>query len=312
MEELIAPCDKVGAIKEPLIHTGTWGYAVRKGFPAECFSSAHLSRHAAAWTSECDRSLERHVRYFEQSGDLVMTGFVDQRDYKMRTLRLVGGADGDYGGCRVTRKSSIAVTFILFGRNGTRITLEFFVRAQTGTFTSVGEVELVALFEAGKVALVLGALLEAMLGFPIELELYSDSATALAVSKAGFSKAMCSSTKTYGVKMAWLKEHLSKHCFKVDTRRNFTDIGTKPLPTAAFLKHRRFLGEMNMSEVSTHRCSCRCACLFGFAEIQCCNYVQESGLCQACAGDRCKCDCCYGDTEQVGRKERWRPEPPLP
>ena len=313
MVDTIVPTESKGVIAEPLVHTGTWLYAVMKAFPAECFSVCHLARNVTTWNSNCDEALERLVRYFATNSEMVLVGFVDERDFKLRTLKLITYCDGDFASCRATRKSTVAHVHRIVGRHGTNATSHWKCRAQGGSFLSVAEVELTALFEGGKMQLMLVMMLEGLLGYDIETEIHSDSATALAAADKGFSKAMCTASRTQGARLSYVKEHIHGR-MKIDTRRNCADILTKGISVEYYVKHQRFLGERPYTDITTRRCGCSCLCGQGFERTQCTNFVKrEDGklLCDECDGDQCECDCLYGCVAKMGEKEKFMHELPL-
>ena len=222
---------------------------------------------------------------------------IDVRDFKEGTLKLITATDADFAGCKNTRKSSICHAHVLVGKHGTRATLDWVMKAQSGVFGSVGEVELTGLFHGAKANFVHNMLLSRLLRQDIESDIISDSETSLWAVQAGFTKAMGTVCKTQGVKLAWMHEYMCDKMSKVRTEKNWSDIGTKPLRADLFEKHRRFLGQCSWADLQS-TCECMCKSEFGFDRAMCNNFVDpakdDQTRCDACVRGDCTCDCWYG------------------
>ena len=187
---------------------------------------------------ECDWKLLKHLcRYLKGTLDLalVMRSNGD-------TSRVIGQADSDWAGCRMTRRST-SCGFVSWGG----IPIMMFSRTQTVTALSSSESEYYGACAVAAECLYVRTIFE-FWGYTPSIELQIDASSAIAIgSRHGLGK-----IRHMELKYLWLQQLVAtKHVrfIKVKGTEHPPDIGTKHLSREALAKCIEMVGLRRLNEI---------------------------------------------------------------
>jgi len=204
--------------------------------PDISFSSFLLARYTHCYTIVHIRLAVRVVKYLFTTKTLVWE--LNNEQYVEGQKMVISIAfDSDFAGCKETRKSTAGGVLFLNGCAIAHMSVQINVIC-----TSVGHAETTALFKMLKAMIFLYNVLSQHWDVELPMKCKGDNNTALAY----ITNEECSErTKHWDVDLRYINEVYNDDKIigeRLDTENNMADIHTKPLPRAAFEKHRLALG----------------------------------------------------------------------
>ncbi len=236
--------DEVGAfgIVAPK-HVGGLLFLTRHARPDIGQAVGAIARRLTKWRKREDKKLERIYVYLRLTRNYGLIGFIFPGD----KLWFVCFVDADFAGCKDTRRSTTCFAIFMRGECGSSFLIAFYSGIQKAVSLSTCEAEYRALCTLGKE--LMGYIVLASHADPENnwgAKIYGDNAAAEIVCKKGSSRSLRYMRKTAGIQFAWAQEHLARLLGHVPSPANTADIGTKPLPTDDFSRHRAGLGVLRI------------------------------------------------------------------